>query len=327
MVATHVLAVIETSAGELRPASLELITVARELAEDGTVVALVVGHAVGQVAADIATRGVNAVLVADDALLTRYTTDAWAHVIETAVTEQQPRIVLLPGTTAGRDLGPYLAARSGTTSLSDCISLEWDGEDLLARRPVYGGKMVADVRLTPAHRAWAVVRAGAYAAPEATSPPAAMLPLQIDPSRVRQRVRLKDVAEKRGGSVNLEMAERIVTGGRGVGSPEGFALIEQLAAALGAGVGATRAVTDAGWRPHHEQIGQTGRNVKPKLYLAVGVSGAVQHLAGMRGSDTIIAINRDPDAPIFRLAALGIVGDLNEIVPALTRELTKSQDG
>jgi electron transfer flavoprotein alpha subunit len=135
-------------------------------------------------------------------------------------------------------------------------------------------------------------------------------------------VTLRGVTAKGTVSGNLETAERIVTGGRGVGSPEGFALIEQLAAALGASVGATRAVTDAGWRPHHEQIGQTGRSVKPKLYVAAGVSGAVQHLAGMRGSDTIIAINRDADAPIFRLAALGVVGDLNDIIPALIRELS-----
>jgi electron transfer flavoprotein alpha subunit len=317
----HVLAIVETSAGVVRPASLELLTAAREMADGGTVTALVIGSDVSAVAKDVAGRGVDNVLLADHPLLDRYTTDPWARVIEQAVATANPALILLPGTTAGRDLGPYLAARAGTSSLSDCVALRWDGDDLVATRPVYGGKMLSDVRLAPGQHAWAVVRAGSYPAAEATGTNAQIHSLNLDLDASIARVTLREVEAKGGGSVNLETAERIVTGGRGVGSPEGFALIEQLAEALEAGVGATRAVTDAGWRPQHEQIGQTGRSVKPKLYVAAGVSGAVQHLAGMRGSDTIVAINRDADAPIFRLAAFGIIGDLNQILPALLDEL------
>lgn len=312
-----VLVVVETSVGSVREASLEALALASGLAGDSGVVALVVGGDVADVAADVATRGAERVLVVDDPALARYTTDAYSHAIEVAVAATGPRLVLLAGTTAGRDLGPYVAARAGKSCLSDCIALRWDGEALVGTRPVFQGKMLTDVTDASDGLKYAVVRAGvvevAPAAEDAV--PVESLDVAIDAGALR--VTLVDVTTPPAGGANLENAEVIVVGGRGLGSAENFALVEELAAALNAPVGATRAVTDLGWRPHFEQIGQTGKTVRPKLYIGIGVSGAVQHIVGMQGSDTIVAINRDPQAPIFKLAEIGVIGDLNEIVPAL----------
>jgi electron transfer flavoprotein alpha subunit len=319
MAATGVLVVIETSAGVARPAALELLTPARELASGGEVVALVVGSNVAGVAAEVAGMGADRALYVDAPALERYTTDGYAKAIAAAVTATQPRLVLLPGTTSGRDLGPYLAAKAGENCLSDCTALRWDGDTLVATRPVYQGKVVTDARLTPRTTAYAVVRAGVFAAPEAGGAGQAEA-LDVALSDADLRVTLREVAAKPSGGVNLEAAERIVVGGRGLGSEETFnALMGELADAFDAPIGATRAVTDLGWRPHYEQIGQTGKTVKPKLYVGVGVSGAVQHLVGMQGAETILVINRDADAPLFKIATIGVVGDLNELVPALAQ--------
>lgn len=312
-----VLVVIETSGGEPRDASLEALTPARDLAGDGGITALVVGSGIESVAGGIAA---DKVLTADAPQLERYTADAYAKAIEAAIVATEPRLVLLGGTTSGRDLGPYLSARAATNCLSDCVALRWDGETLVGTRPVYQGKMLSDVSWATQGTAFAVIRGGTFEAPEAGQP-GAVEALEVDFSDDDLRVELKEVTTPPAGAVDLEGAETIVAGGRGVGSQENFQLIEQLAQAVGGAVGATRAVTDLGWRPHYEQIGQTGKTVKPKLYFAVGISGAVQHLVGMQGSETVVAINRDPDAPIFKLAQIGVVGDLNEILPALISEI------
>lgn len=318
--AQGVLVVVETSAGQVRDASLELLTPAKALAAGGPVTAVVIGSGVEAAASDVAARGADRTLSVDAPLLERYTTDGYTKAIEAAIEQVDPRVVLLAGTTAGRDLGPYLAARAGTTCLSDCIKLTWNGEELVGTRPVYQGKMMTEVSARQAERYFAVVRTAAYATPE-PSGSGATEPLSVDIADSDLRVTLKNVAEKPSGGANLEQAETVVVGGRGVGSQENFQMIEELAAALDAPVGATRAVTDLGWRPHYEQIGQTGKVVKPKLYIGVGVSGAVQHTVGMQASDTILVINRDKDAPIFKFAHIAVVGDLNEVVPALTREI------
>lgn len=319
--ANGVLIVVETSAGVVREASLELIGPARALAGDGGVTALVIGSGVGSVAADVACRGVDRVLTVDDPLLDRYTTEAYARAIDAAIAQDGPRLTLLAGTTSGRDLGPYLAARAGGDCLSDCAALRWDGDSLVGTRPVYQGKMLVDVTVGPGNATFAVLRAGANAIAGAAAQTASVEPLAADLDPASLRVRLLDVTTPPAGDSSLDSAETVVVGGRGVGSAEAFAMIDELAAALDGAVGATRAVTDLGWRPHHEQIGQTGKVVRPRLYIGVGVSGAVQHTVGMQGSETIVAINRDRDAPLFKLAEIGVVGDLHEIVPALTREI------
>jgi electron transfer flavoprotein alpha subunit len=319
MAGSGVLVVIETSAGALRPAALELLAPARELARGGQVTAVVIGSDIAAAAREVAAHGADRTLVVNHPLLERYTTDGYATAIEAAVAAVDPSLVLFPGTTSGRDLGPYLAARAGANCVSDCSALRWDGNALVATRPVYQGKMLTDVRTVPDGVAYAVLRSGAF--PEPTAGAAGTiedLPIQL--SAADLRVQLREVAQKPTGAVNLEGAETIVVGGRGLGSAESFnSLLGELAEAFEAPIGATRAVTDLGWRPHYEQIGQTGKTVKPKLYVGVGVSGAVQHLVGMQNSETILVINRDADAPLFKIASIGVVGDLNELVPALTK--------
>lgn len=312
-----VLVVIETSAGDPRDVSLEALTAARELSGSGGLVALVVGSGVDAVANGIQA---DTVLTADAPKLERYTADGYAKAIEAAIKSVHPKLVLLGGTTSGRDLGPYLSARAGTNCLSDCVALRWDGETLIGTRPVYQGKLLSDVSYAPQGTAFAVIRGGTFE-PAESGQPGSVESLPVDFVAGELRVDLTDVTIPPTGAVDLEGAETIVAGGRGLGSQENFQLVEQLAEAVGGAVGATRAVTDLGWRPHYEQIGQTGKTVKPKLYFAVGISGAVQHLVGMQGAETVVAINRDPDAPIFKLAQIGVVGDLNEILPALISEI------
>jgi electron transfer flavoprotein alpha subunit len=299
---------------------LEAIGAALDLADGGSVSALALGGGARAAADTVARSGVARTLVGEAPELERYTTAVWARAIEAAIAEVAARVVVLAGTTSGRDLGPYLAARGGGVALSDVVAVRREGNELVATRPVYQSKMLAEVRASADPIAFVVVRGGAFTAP-ASGEPGSVSALDVSLDQRDTRVRVVGVAEKPAGAVNLEAAETIVVGGRGVGSAENFAMIEDLAAAFGAPVGATRAVTDLGWRPHFEQIGQTGKNVKPKLYIGVGVSGAVQHTVGMRNAETIVVINRDPDAPLFRLATIGVVGDLNEVVPALAREV------
>jgi electron transfer flavoprotein alpha subunit len=316
-----VLVVIETSAGEVRSTSLELLAPARDLAGGEPVTAVVIGSGVGGLAADVAGRGTDRTLVVDAPALARYTIDGYTKAVEAAIAAVQPRLVLFGGTTAGRDLGPYVAARAGSNCLSDCTALRWEGDALVGTRPVFQGKMLTEARYTPRGTAFAVVRGGVFPAPEAAGTGTAA-PLAVEIADSDLRVKLREVTTPPAGAVNLADAEVIVVGGRGLGSKENFdALLGDLADAFDAPIGATRAVTDLGWRPHYEQIGQTGKTVKPRLYIGVGVSGAVQHLVGMQGAETVVVINRDADAPLFKLAAIGVVGDLNEIVPALAREV------
>ena len=318
--ASGVLVIIETSAGQVRETALELLGPAREIVDGGQVSAVVIGSGIEAAAGDVAGRGADRVLFVDAPALERYTTDGYTKAIEAAIGEVDPAVVLFPGTTAGRDLGPYVAARAGAACLSDCVKLRWEDGGLVATRPVYQGKMLTDVRIQSGERSYAVMRGGVAPVPEASGSGNAE-PLAVEIADDDLRVTLKDVAEKPSGGANLEGAETVVVGGRGLGSAEAFGMIEELAAALDAPVGATRAVTDLGWRPHYEQIGQTGKTVRPKLYIGAGVSGAVQHTVGMQGSDTVVVINRDPDAPILKLATIGVIGDLNELLPALTAEI------
>jgi electron transfer flavoprotein alpha subunit len=315
-----VLVIVEASAGQPRGTSLEAISAGRELASGGSVAALVIGDGASEAANIVAAVGVSRTLVAEAPGIEQYTAGTWAQAARAAIDATSARVVVMAGTTSGRDLGPYLAAKSGGVALSDVTAMRWDGDALIATRPVYQGKMLTEVRAVPDPMAYVVVRGGSFATPSAGIP-VSIEPLPITLDETHTRVSVEGMAAKPAGAVNLEAAEIIVVGGRGVGSAENFAMIEELAAAFDAPVGATRAVTDLGWRPHFEQIGQTGKNVKPRLYIGVGVSGAVQHTVGMRNAETIVVINRDPDAPIFRLASIGVVGDLNEIVPALTREV------
>lgn len=315
---SNVLAVIETSAGVPRDASYELLSVARDLSPD-TVTALVLGQDVGA-AAERAASAADTVLVVDDARFERYATSAYAAAIEAAVEQSGADVVLIAGTTSGRDLGPYLAAKRGHECLTDCVKITVGDDGFTGVRPVFQGKMVSDVTISAEPPVYMVVRSGAYPQPEGSGH-GEIRNLELAIDDIPMPVEFVGLSQAKGGAAHLEDADIVVAGGRGVGSAENYQLVLDLAEALGGAVGATRAVTDLGWRPHHEQIGQTGANVRPKLYIGVGVSGAVQHTVGMQNAETIVAINRDPDSPLVRMADIGVIGDLHEIVPHLINEI------
>lgn len=314
---------VEQREGQIRGTSLEAVSQARRLADGGSkgeVIAVVPAKTVSGVES-LGALGADRVLVAEHDLFARYQPEGYALATAEAAGRIKADAVLFPGSAMGRDLAPRVAARLGAGLASDCTSLEWQGDVLTATRPVYAGKAIQRVRVT-SKPALATLRPRAFPATEhrpGAQAPVEKLPSTFDPAQARTRVVEMGAAE--GGQVDLTESEIIVSGGRGLRGPENFHLIEELAEALGASVGASRAVVDAGWRPHGEQVGQTGKTVSPKLYVAVGISGAIQHLAGMSSAQCIVAINKDPEAPIFKVADYGIVGDAFEIVPALTEAL------
>lgn len=318
-----VLIVAEFEPDGLRAVSAEVVTAGRSVADalGQPLIALAAGPDIAARAGKLSGLGVDRLLIADDPGLDGLTTEPVVAVLAGVIEEIDPDVLLIPGTTAGRDYAPRLAARLGVGLAADCVDFSIDGGELVALRPVIGGRVQTAVRLPGQRPQMATVRSGSFAKAEATGQAVEpeRLPVQLDPNDLR--VKVTDTRPKEGGAANLDVADRVVSGGRGLKEPDNFRLVEELAEVLDAAVGATRAVVDAGWRPHHEQIGQTGRTIAPRLYIAVGVSGAVQHNVGMQGSDYIVAINRDPDAPIFKIASFGIVGDLFEIVPALTSAL------
>ncbi|MBX3071833.1 MAG: electron transfer flavoprotein subunit alpha/FixB family protein [Thermomicrobiales bacterium] len=323
--ANTILVLAETSEGSLKPVSLEAANAAIQLATatGGQVVAGVLSNAPGEAAGLLASTSVSRVLTVTDDALASFTTDAFVAAAQALCAAVQPALVLIPATTSGRDYAPALAATLSAVSAADATEITASGDGYAAVRPVYGGKMLSRVDLPAGKLAIVTLRPGSYEK-AATNPDAAPIEA-IDAAIPAPRVRVEGLLQDAGGgSVKLEEAEVIVSGGRGLKEPQNFAVVEQLAEALNGVVGASRAVVDAGWRKHHEQVGQTGRTVSPRLYVAVGISGAVQHVVGMQGSEYIVAINRDPDAPIFKIASFGIVGDLFEVVPAVVDALNAS---
>jgi electron transfer flavoprotein alpha subunit len=319
-----VLAFAESRGGALRKAALEAVGAARTLADQmggGEVHVLLAGApGIAQHAARLGAAGADVVIVVEHPALANYDPESLTATIAERMRAGGHRAFVLTASAQGRDLAPRVAARLDAGMLSDVISLAAQGDAIVAKHPVYAGKVIATLALagTPAV---ITLRPNAFAPAESakagrveSAAPAA------DPSA--SRVRVTETIQGRTGRPDLGEAPIIVSGGRGLKAPENFKLVEELADAFGnAAVGATRAVTDEGWRPHSDQIGQTGRSVSPQLYVAVGISGAIQHLAGMRTSRTIVAINKDREAPIFKLADYGIVGDALEIVPALTKAI------
>ncbi len=310
------------ASGALRPISLEMISAGRVVADavGGALTAVVFGDGAAARAAELASAGVDKVLVADDARLHTANPEAAATVMCAAQAATGAGIILVPGSTAGRDYAPKVAARLHAPLAADCIGFGADGGDLAATRSVLGGRANTVVTLSGPVQV-ATVRAGSFAKAAAGIGAAPVEALEVEFRPGDFRVNITGIEPKGSGATARDGAEIVVVGGRGLKESANFNLVEELAASLGGAVGATRAVVDAGWRGHHEQIGQTGKTVAPNLYIAVGVSGAVQHNVGMQGSDVVVAINRDPDAPIFKLAHFGIVGDLFDVLPALTSEV------
>jgi len=303
--------------GKLRRASLEVVSEARRLTASlgGPVTAVLVGPGTEGLAAELASYGADKVSVFDDAALGAYATEPYARALAQAVTEARPAAVLVPATAMGKDLAPRAAARLGAGLVSECVSFTARDGRLEARRPMYAGKAYAKV-VWQGEPQMATLRPNVFPLekPDA-SRKAEVAKGTIDTS---SRARVTAVHAAAAGKVELSEAQIIVSGGRGLKGPEHFHLIQELADALGAAVGASRAVVDAGWVEHQYQVGQTGKTVSPALYVAAGISGAIQHLAGMSTSKVIVAINKDPDAPIFKVATYGLVGDAFEILPKLT---------
>ncbi len=320
---------IEQFAGKARNVGLELLGEGRKLAAamGQPLAAVVIGEGVGHLAQDMFASGADKVYLVEGAEYKHYSTDAYTTVLTDLINTYKPSVILMGATNDGRDLGPRVACRVGTGLTADCTSLGIDEETGLVAwtRPAFGGNIMATI-LCPNHRPqMGTVRPNVFKRPvpdESRSGELIRVAGRIKPQDIRTQLieilSLSDTA-----ACNLEEAQFIVAGGRGMGKPENFVLIEELAAVLGGAVGASRAAVDAGWKPAIHQVGQTGKTVAPKVYIACGISGAIQHLAGMSTSDIIIAINKDADAPIFKSANFGIVGDVLEIVPVLIEEIKK----
>ncbi len=306
--------------GSFRKVAYEAVSEGRRLADTlgETVAAVVLGSGVDGIAGELGRYGADKILVGDDPAVADYTTDAYTNVLFDVVKDNNPRILLLGASSQGKDLSARLAMRLGVGLAMDCIALKLDGEKLIATRPMYGGKVLAEVALEGIPQMLAI-RPNVMEVVEAVKG-GDVERVAIDTGVVKTRV-----VEKRletASKVDLTEADVIVSGGRGMGGPD-FSVIEELAEALGGTVGASRSAVDEGWRPHSDQVGQTGKVVSPNVYIACGISGAIQHLAGMGSSKYIVAINKDPEAPIFKKADYGIVEDLFRAVPAVTAELRK----
>jgi electron transfer flavoprotein alpha subunit len=318
-----ILVFAEQRENKFKKPAFEAVKTARSIADqlNAEVIALVVGGDVQSIAPSLGGYGAQKVLIAEDRRLAHYASRAYARLVADAAQAHQATIVLIPATAMGKDLAARVAVKLDAGLASDCTALNVEGSEIVATRPIYAGKALTKLKVNSAAKVF-TLRPNVFAAGESNG---AAAPVEKISSDLTEQDLSCVATEIKQSSARLDVSEAdiIVTGGRGLKGPENFAMIEQLAEALGAAVGASRAVVDAGWRPHDEQVGQTGKTVSPSLYVAVAVSGAIQHLAGMSSSKYIVAINKDKDAPIFQVANYGIVGDAFEIIPALTAEVKK----
>jgi len=316
--------------GTAKNVGIELLTPGRDMAtkQGGELVAVVVGNNVQAAVDAVNAHGADKIIVVEGEEYAKYTTDAYTIALTALVEKYGPTSMLIGATNNGRDLGPRVSCRLKTGLTADCTGLDVEEEsgNVAWTRPAFGGNLMATI-LCPDHRPQiGTVRPGVFKKAEEAEGHAEIIKEEIHVSADQIRTQVLEVIKEAGGeSVDLEGAEIIVSGGRGVGGPEGFEPVKALAEVLGATVGASRAAVDAGWIAHAHQVGQTGKTVGPKLYIACGISGAIQHVAGMSSSDCIVAINKDPDAPIFDVADYGLVGNLFEVLPILTEEIKKAK--
>jgi electron transfer flavoprotein alpha subunit len=324
----NVLVLAESRGTDLRKVALEAVTAGRTLADDfggGEVHALLAGPAgIAAKAGQLGKHGADVVYVCEHAGFARYAREALAATIATRGKDY--RAIVIPFSANGRDLGPRLAARLDAPIVADVISFSVSGDAITVKHPGYANKVIITLDVKAPLAVLSLRPASCTPKENPRSVRTETIQPSADPAA--ERVVVKEIIEGARGKLDLGEAPVIISGGRGLRGPENFKLVEDLAAAFGnAAVGATRAVTDEGWRPHSDQIGQTGRQVSPQLYIAVGISGAIQHLAGMRTSKTIVAINKDPEAPIFKVADYGVVGDVLEVVPVLTNAVREAKKG
>ncbi len=322
---SNVLVFIEQRDGKIRRSSLEALTLGRALSQKtgGTLGAVVAGSGIASLAGELAAYGAAKVFVADRPELALFSSEGYAAALDAAVTAFKPSIVLASATAMGRDVAPRFAARRGVSVLSDVMTLDVANGRISGERPVYSGKARVQVTAAPsAEIQVATPRPNVFPAAKAEAPGAGEI-VNVDVGALKIRAKVVKVQAAEAGEIDVAEADKIVTGGRGIRGPESWPVLRALCTELGAALGASRAAVDAGWIGHEHQVGQTGKVVSPSLYIACGVSGAIQHLAGMGSSKVIVAINKDPEAPIFKVATYGIVGDLFQIVPAMTEAAKK----
>ena len=316
--------------GTAKKVGIELLTPGKMMAakQGGALVAVVIGNGVDAAVKDASEHGADKVIVVDAPEYKDYTTDAYTIALCALIEKYGPTSMLIGATNHGRDLGPRVACRLHTGLTADCTALDIDEDTghVAWTRPAFGGNLMATI-LCPDHRPQiGTVRPGVFKKGESGEAKAEIIKedLRVAGKDIRTQI-IEMLREMDSDEVDLEGAEIIVAGGRGVGGAEGFAPIKALAEELGAAVGASRAAVDAGWIPHAHQVGQTGKTVGPRLYIACGISGAIQHLAGISGAEVIVAVNKNPEAPIFDIADYGVVGDLFQVLPVLTAEIKKAR--
>ena len=323
----NVFVIAEQRDGKIMKVSYELIGKARELANDlgQDVVAVLMGSGVEAVAGDLAKAGADKVIVVDDPMLAEYVTEPYAKATTAVIKANDPEIVLFGASSIGRDLAPRVSARIHTGLTADCTKLEIDPETKLFNmtRPAFGGNIMATILCADHRPQLATVRSGVMQALESCDKVGEVEKFAVEFTPADMNVEICEVVKTDKKSVDITEAKILVSGGRGLGSAEGFAQLKDLADVLGGEIAASRAAVDSGWIEKDRQVGQTGKTVRPDLYVACGISGAIQHAAGMEESEFIVAINKEESAPIFGICDLGIVGDLNKIVPKLTEALKK----
>ncbi len=312
---------IEQRDGEIKKSSLEVVKKGSDLAalQNADIEAVIIGDVVNNLE-NIGGYGISKVTHLKNSELLNFSVSAYSDLLISFAQEINADTILLANTSMGRDLAPPLAVKLNAGIIVDCISLDFHDDKLTATRPVYAGKALVEVESDTEKNIF-TLRPNVFTPGELSDAKAEVVVKNIDTLNLANKVVSVTKAE---GKLDVAEAEIIVSGGRGMKAAENFGLIEELAGLLGAATGASRAVVDAGWRPHSEQVGQTGKTVSPNLYIAVGISGAIQHLAGMQSSKYIVAINKDKDAPIFQVADYGIAGDAFEVLPALIEELKKN---
>ena len=318
---------VEQREGVIQPVAFELLGKARELADQlsQNVVAILAGYGIAEKAPELIAYGADSVLCIDAPELVYYITEPYAQAVTKVVEERKPSILLIGATTIGRDLGPRLSARLETGLTADCAGLDISEEgDLMMTRPAFGGNLMATILCKEHRPQMSTVRPGVMRMGKKDDTRTGKVEnFKVTFDRSKFKVRLLETVKEQKNLIDITEAKILVSGGRGVGNSEGFKMLEKLAEVIGAEVSSSRAMVDAGVMPHNRQVGQTGKTVRPDVYFALGISGAIQHLAGMEESDFIIAVNKDKYAPIFNAADLGIVGDVNKIIPLLTEKLRR----
>ena len=327
-----ILAITEQRDAKWNKSSFETLAAAQQIAQDtgSSLTAAVIGNGIAALADELAGKNVAEVLLIEHELLAAYTPDGFSLALAQVISQGGFELVLLPHTYQVRDFAPKLAASLGKGMIGDCIAYRHEGGRLIFVRQMFQGKTVADVSFAGAAPWFATFQAGAFRADLAAAHPNGKAPVKkvaVDLKPEQIRTKPLELFREAKQAVDLTQAPIIVAVGRGIKAPENIALAEKLAKALGAEIAASRPICDEGWLPMERQIGSSGQTVAPKLYLALGISGAIQHVVGMKGSRTIVAINKDQNAPIFEVADYGIVGDIFELIPALTEELEKSKAG